>query len=79
MRAIHIRNVPEATLAALKRRAARHRRSLQMELHEILEQAARDEPPAPLPPIEGALRMAREVPASDDMWSREDIYDDDAR
>jgi plasmid stability protein len=82
MPAIHIRDVPEETLAALKRRAARHRRSLQMELHDMLDRAARDEPPlAPLPSIREELNMARDVStsASEDRWSREDIYGDDGR
>jgi plasmid stability protein len=35
-----IRNVPESVLAALRRRAARNRRSLQQELATILESAA---------------------------------------
>jgi plasmid stability protein len=35
-----IRDLPEATLDLLKRRAAQHRRSLQQELHSILQVAA---------------------------------------
>lgn len=37
-----VRNVPQSILDALKRRAARHRRSLQQEMRDILDTAARE-------------------------------------
>ena len=53
MPAIHVRDIPEEVIEALKRRAARHRRSLQKELVHILESLARDEPEGiKLPPLE---------------------------
>ena len=40
MPALHIRNIPEETVAVLKERAARHGRSLEAELRHILDQTA---------------------------------------
>jgi antitoxin FitA len=80
MPAIHIRNVPEETLAALKRRAAENHRSLQMELRHILEAAASEAPAAaPRSSIGDELIMARDVPPADNQWSRDEIYEDDGR
>lgn len=76
MPAIHVRDVPEEVLDALKRRAKRHERSLQKELRHLLAQIAREEPPGePLPPIE--LRMSSASPTSS--WRRDEIYEDDGR
>ena len=50
-----IRNVDQSTLEALKRRAERHRRSLQQELLTILEAAVRE--PAPRMPAELAATL----------------------
>lgn len=76
MPAIHVRDVPEEVLDALKRRAARHERSLQRELRHLLAAIAQEEPAGePLPPIELKLSDAR--PSS--MWRREEIYGDDGR
>ena len=75
MPAIHVRDIPEEVIEALKRRAARHRRSLQKELVHILESLARDEPEGiKLPPLE--LKFSK---AEKGKWSREDIYGDDGR
>ncbi|HXW19399.1 MAG TPA: hypothetical protein VEK35_02735 [Roseiarcus sp.] len=41
MKAITIRNIPDETHRALKVRAARHGRSAEAEVREILEEAAR--------------------------------------
>jgi len=41
MAQILIRNIDKTTLETLKRRASRHGRSLQAELHRIIERAAR--------------------------------------
>ncbi|MPY96568.1 MAG: Arc family DNA-binding protein [Actinophytocola sp.] len=76
MPAIHIRNVPEPTLAALRERAARHGRSMQQELLDILENAAAESAPAQPPrPIQLATTRTS-VTAT---WRREDIYDDEGR
>lgn len=80
MPAIHVREIPDETLAALKRRAAAHHRSLQMELREILDRAALEAPSEDrLPSIAEELTMASNVPPSRDMWGREEIYGDDGR
>ena len=47
--ALHIRNVPEATVLALKRRATLHQVSMQQELLAILERAAAESVEAVLP------------------------------
>ena len=41
MAQVLVRNLPAETVALLKERAQRHRRSLQAELREILEEAAK--------------------------------------
>ena len=75
MRAIHIREVPDEVVDALKRRAARNERSLQGELRHILRDVASNEPkPAPQPLD---LTFSQENPQSS--WSREEIYGDDER
>lgn len=43
MPAITVRNIPEETRRALKLRAARHGRSTEAEIREILEEAVRPE------------------------------------
>lgn len=76
MPAVQIRDLSSEVIAALKRRAARHERSLEGELRYILTAIAREEPPsAPLPPIE--LKLSPAAPST--RWSREEIYDDDGR
>lgn len=51
-----IRNVPEAVLHILKRRAADHRRSLQQELLSILEAAAHEAPEKTPVEVAAAIR-----------------------
>ena len=76
MPAVHVRDLPEHLLEALKRRAAAHHRSLQGELLCILEEAANQAPPPePLP----ALRLTMARVSSEGTWSRQEIYDDDGR
>jgi plasmid stability protein len=76
MRALHIRDLPEEVVEALKQRAARNHRSLQEELRYILISLAREEPTAgTLPPIRLKLSAATEGGE----WRREDIYGDDGR
>lgn len=77
MPAIHIRDIPEDVLAALKRRAAKNSRSLQMEIRHHLIQLALEAPaPPPLPAL--SLEMS-ELSDSEPSWSREEIYDDHDR
>jgi plasmid stability protein len=76
MPAIQIRDVPPDVIAALKRRAARHERSLEGELRYLLATLAREElPPPPLPPLQ--LKLSQASPPS--TWRREEIYGDDGR
>ncbi|WP_162958237.1 FitA-like ribbon-helix-helix domain-containing protein [Nocardia yunnanensis] len=76
MAAIHIRNVSDTTLRALRERAHRHGRSMQQELLDIIEAAAAEPVVAEKPePIE----LATVRTAGTSSWSREDIYDDDGR
>jgi plasmid stability protein len=76
MPAVQIRDVSPEVIAALKRRAARHERSLEGELRYILAALAREEPPSsPLPPLE--LRLSQASPPT--TWRREEIYGDDGR
>ncbi len=73
MSAIHIRNVSPEILEALKRRAKRHHRSLQQELHLILKNIAEAEPAGtPVSPIRLHFSKAK----TDSTWRREEIYDD---
>jgi plasmid stability protein len=44
MPALHIRNLDDAVIAALKARAARNRRSLQGEVRKLLEAATAERP-----------------------------------
>ena len=77
---LHVQDLPEEVLEALKRRAAAHRRSLQIELREILERAAHEAPPAtPLPSVADELTMASPAPQSSSTWTRDEIYGDDGR
>jgi plasmid stability protein len=76
MQAIHIRDVPDHVVAALKRRARANHRSLQGEVLAALEEAALRAPPAERP---APLRLVLSDAAGPGSWSREEIYDDDAR
>lgn len=77
MPAIHIRDIPQEVLDALKRRAGANHRSLQMEIRHALFKLAEEAPgAAPLPWLELNLSPA---PETDSTWSREEIYGDDAR
>ncbi|MFY9823000.1 MAG: hypothetical protein WAM82_16580 [Thermoanaerobaculia bacterium] len=76
MPAVQIRDVPPEVIAALKRRAARHERSLEGELRYVLAAMAREEPPPlPLPPLH--LKLSQASPPT--TWGREEIYGDDGR
>lgn len=74
--AVHVRDVPEPTLAALRERAARRGRSMQEELREILQRAAAEPvPSADVEPVE--LITVRT--SGESGWRREEIYGDDGR
>lgn len=72
MKSIHIRNVPPATLDALKRLAESHHRSLQGELLSILERAAR------FAPSEGVDRLELNFvnTGTSEPLGRDEIYED---
>ncbi len=76
MKSLHIRDVNPNILAALKRLVKSHRRSLQGDLHAILERAARTAPPEQL---EAMSWIAVETGRATPTWSRNEIYDDDGR
>ena len=73
MPAIHIRDIPDGVLEALKRRAAANHRSLQKELRQILVLAA--QAPAGLP-RNLTLKLVQ-APAVASNWGRDEIYQDD--
>ena len=76
MKAIHIRNVEPRVLSALKRLAAAHHRSLQGELHVLLQQAARM---APAEKNDRELGLITVQTGGTSTWSREEIYGDGGR
>lgn len=74
--AIHVRNVPEPVLAALRERAARHGQSMQQEIRQILQEAATSQPPdEAVEPI----RLTTVSTAATSAWRREEIYGDAGR
>ena len=76
MSGIHIRDIPQETVLALKRRAKAHHRSVQGEVRAILAQAARAAPPdGGHPPI----RLNHVEIGNEQLWNRAEIYDDDGR
>ncbi|HEY5878395.1 MAG TPA: Arc family DNA-binding protein [Nakamurella sp.] len=76
MPALHVRDVPESVVAAIRERATRHGRSMQQEIRQILANAAAEPVPgAPLEPVQ--LKTVRTGATSP--WSREDIYGDAGR
>lgn len=76
MSALHVRDVPDETIAALRERAAAHGRSMQQEIREIL-QAAADEPVArhALEPID----LVTVTTGEQGTWTREEMYGDEGR
>ena len=76
MKSVHIRDVSPATLAGLKRLAKSHGRSLQGELHAILERAARTAPPEVKTGLDW---ITVETGGRSPTWSRREIYDDRGR
>ncbi|MBN1961224.1 MAG: hypothetical protein JW841_09770 [Deltaproteobacteria bacterium] len=76
MPGIHIRDLSELAIKALKRRAIAHRRSVQGEVRVILEEAARAAPPEN--GYEPIQLYYTEV-GNEQVWTREDFYDDKSR
>ncbi|WP_441327503.1 FitA-like ribbon-helix-helix domain-containing protein [Kocuria sp.] len=76
MPALHIRDVPDETVAAIKRRAARHGVSVQQELRDALEQLAAE-------PLHGArprrLQLHTVDTGGDLEFDRSTHYGDDER
>jgi len=75
MKSLHIRSLDEEALLGLKRRAARHRRSLQKEVEVLLSDAARMVPKEALgesSPLSG-LKMVR-TGRKKLGWNREELY-----
>jgi plasmid stability protein len=78
MPALHVRNVDDAVVEALKKRARRNNRSLQGELHEILERAAR-EPGSRAPGSRPRVTIKTVDVPGDSTYGREEIYDEEGR
>ena len=76
MSSIHIRDVNDEVLQSLKRLAKRHHRSLQGELHAILEQASLLDKEDR---IEEDLNLITVHTGNKDSWRREAFYEDDGR
>lgn len=76
MPAVHIRDVPEETVAALKRRAARRGHSMQQELKEALDKLATEPVPGPRP---RTLRLQTVATGRVESFDRADFYDDHER
>lgn len=79
MKSLHIRHLEDDVLFGLKRRAARHRRSLQKEVASVLSDAARMIPGENH--AESPLRNLNFVRTRHEAsnWSRDTIYDEDGR
>jgi len=75
MKSIHIRDVPDETVEALKRLARMHRRSLQGELKHLLERSAAFAEP----PKRQRFTLNRVSVGGEGKWSREEIYEDEGR
>ena len=76
MASIHITNIPPATLAALKRLARSHQRSLKGELRVILDRAALLAPPDD---DTRTLDLATVRTGHATSWNRDEIYGSEGR
>ena len=75
MSALHIRNVDDAVLDALKRRAAENNRSMEGELRELLRQAVF---PKGVRGSRRKLRLRTVAVGSRSSCGRDEIYGDEA-
>lgn len=71
MSSIHIRDINEQTLSSLKRLAKRHHRSLQGELHYILEKFSENDREDYLGKELNIITVSSHKKTN---WSREEIY-----
>lgn len=76
MTALHVRNVPETVLVALRERAARHGQSMQQEIMQILEAAALAPAPSEAPE---PIRLTSVRTTASSAWDREEIYGEAGR
>lgn len=76
MPALHVRNVPESVVTALREQAARNGQSMQQEIRQILAAAARAVPPHE-PPEPVRLTTVRTAVTS--TWNREEMYGEAGR
>ncbi|MCA9776513.1 MAG: hypothetical protein KC800_07355 [Candidatus Eremiobacteraeota bacterium] len=76
MKSVLIRNLPEAVVAALKKRAAENKRSLQKELRHLLITFAQQQEQQSAEEFELVLAEGLTTQAT---WSRDELYDDAAR
>lgn len=74
--ALHIRDVSEETVAALKRRAALHGRSVQQELRDILDRAAAEPVHAVLP---RRLELSTVTTGREETFDRSTFYGEGER
>jgi plasmid stability protein len=74
MAAIHVREIDDAVIDALKARASKNQRSLQGEIRHILENAALEGARAGAHRGRRKLRI-RKVAVGGPVYSRETIYD----
>jgi plasmid stability protein len=76
MTSLHVRDLPESLVTALRERAARHGQSMQKEIRQILEAAATAPAPheAPEP-----VRLTTVRTTATSTWGREEIYGDAGR
>ena len=80
MSALHIRDVPQHVIAALKKRAVANQRSLEGELRYILQvTVARDLLASNDAEERNPLGLNTVQVGSSSSFSREEIYDDDTR
>ncbi|MFT4296607.1 MAG: hypothetical protein QM582_14460 [Micropruina sp.] len=76
MPALHVRDVSEETVAALRRRAARRGHSMQQELREALDKAAAEPAPGRRP---RPLNLRTVDTGRTEAFDRADFYGDDER
>jgi len=76
MKSLLVRDLDDGTLGTLKRLARFHNRSLQGELHEILERAAKL---APGLDADAELELVHARTNGETSWTREEIYSDEER
>lgn len=78
MPSLHIRNVDDAVVEELKRRAAANHRSLEGELRALLEQAAfPSDGPSRRKAARRTLRLAKVAVGSPSAFGRDEIYGDE--